>query len=153
MRASSRVLMTTACATAALSLMIGIAYAQGLPSLGSTAGMMAPIQRFLKILADPWVMLFVLFSGLWSLFYFVYRIGFEKSGQVPKPYVHKLAMVLSLLSMAPLLWWIANSVDAKAELKVMLGSAAGWAFALAVFCLFTMAYWIGRRLFHPAGTT
>lgn len=138
MRASSKILI----AMLILSLLAVAAYGQAtlLPPAGTGVGKAGPIQRLLKLLADPWVLIFLMISAFWAIFYFMYRIGLEKSGQVPAAYCHKLATVLSFLSVSPILWWVANAANPKALIASLTAWVGGPALGLLIFAFVIIVY-------------
>ncbi|MEK6960745.1 MAG: hypothetical protein AABX47_06220 [Nanoarchaeota archaeon] len=152
MRAYTKILI----AVIAFSLLAALVYGQTvpLPTGFPAGGKVAPLQRFFKILSDPWVMIFVLVICAWAIFYFMYRMGLEKSGQVPAAYCHKLATVLSFLSAAPILWKITTAADPKALVRaVTLGYIGpGALILLGIFGLIIFGA-LGAKQFGYMGST
>jgi len=99
------------------------ASAQGIPPGLSLTGAQSPLKNAFLMLANPWVILFVIFALGWALFYMMYRMGLERSGSIPTAYRHKLASVLSAISILPLLWFYSRNPDAEQFVRAF---ATGW---------------------------
>ena len=128
--------------------------AQPLPTTirGSTG---KAFQFFFDVFGNAGVILFTLFLLGWSLFYMMYRLGLEKSGQVPPAYQHKLAAILSFISITPLLWFYARNPNAEQVVQAFMSGWPGFMITLAgtvmvgaftYYCLsgWWMGWWSGR---------
>lgn len=112
------------------------------------------LEKIRALFGQAYIMMFAIFAMFWTILYLVYRTGLEKSHQVPTQYVHKLAMVLSFLSMTPLLWWAGNTPNVTMIVKTIVsGYLSPMLMGVAGIICLAITYWVGKWLVGGRATT
>lgn len=125
------------------------AFTGPLPAKGT--GLLAnALNRFVDFFKNDYTILFIIYIGGWALIYTIYRIGLERSGQIPTVYCSRLASILALLTIVPGLYALQRYPNVKAAVRGLMGGWYGIIVTLIIaFLIYGIAYihirgWFGN---------
>lgn len=115
-----------------------IALAQ-LPGRGAriTGTLSKALDQFYWFFKNDYTILFILYFGGWAFVYLVYRLGLEQSGRIPPQFCSKLAIILSLITITPMLYALQRYPTVRAAVRDFM---TGWLGLTVTFILGLIIY-------------
>lgn len=102
---------------------------------------------FVDFFKNDYTILFIIFVGGWAFVYITYRIGLERSGRIPPQFCSKLAGILALITITPLLYTLQKYPNAKTAVRELMRGYIGIASTLVIGAIiyiivyYTISHW------------